>query len=180
MPETLTIVVPLLTSGSVNTNISLPANQETAVVNTQIFAPGQGPGKFDPQASLRPVKYVQGEQLPYKWWEVDLRLSPLTVQNLTAQSGTLVVNIYSDNAYVYQQMATIGPNAYFPLFFGAQSLGFIISDPAMPGMPVVVTMRPTVNMLCLRNTNQPATFRAPNPPNYPSVFGLAAQLIPLD
>lgn len=102
------------------------------------------------------------------------------MRNTSAAPGTIVVNIYSDNAYVYQAMATVEASAYFPLYFGVHSLGYLSSDPAQPGKPVVVTLRPSQGMVCIRSTNQPAGFRAPNPATYPCVFGLSAQLIPLD
>lgn len=172
--QTLVVHCPALVSGT--TDITLPAGIETPILDTHIFAPGQGAG-FDSQPTVRPIV---GAPLPYTWWEVDVRISPVTIRNDTASTADVVVNLYSDNAYVYQQVATIGPGAYFPIYFGAQSLGYLEGVAGKPGMPVVVTMTPTAKMTCLRNTARPATHRAPNPATYPSVFGLSAQLIPLD
>ena len=163
-----------LVSGA--TNSSRAAGAETPLIDTVIYVPRQG-APFDAQPTVRPI---QGAPLLYTWCGVDIRIAPVTIQNLTAETGEVVVNIYSDNAYVYQQIVTISPNAHFPIYFGAQSMGYIQGAPGLPGMPVVVTMTPTKDMLCLRNTNRPATHRSPNPPNYPSVAGLSAQLIPLD
>ena len=161
-----------LTSG--DAAFALPSGVEVPVRQMVVFAPGSP--NFNANIAIRqPVLPT-----PYTFWEVQLMVAPITVQNLSATPGTLVVNIYSSNAYVYQQEVTIPADSLFPVYFGSQALGVVSNTPGASGMPISVTMQAIgANMMAIMDTQGPATLR-PNKPPYASVAGMAIQLLPMD
>lgn len=172
---TSTVHLAFLTSG--NTYFDIPDGAETPVLQVEVYAPCHPNWNTMPPAWVRPVV---GCPLAYKVWEVLVAITPVTVQNLGAVPGTLTVTIYSDNAYVYQQQATVPAGAKVPIYFGTQALGFICSDGG-PAMPVQVSMRATgANMRAILDTGVPALLRAPAQGDHPKVYGVSAMLLPLD
>jgi hypothetical protein len=166
-----TVVLGLLTSG--NSNIELPKGVETGIMRNSIYAPCSP--DFDPSWSVLPVV---GCPLPYSYWEVDLRVAPLTVVNTDKKSGTVTVNIYSDNAYVYQQQATVAPGQAVPIYFGAQALGAIASAAGAAPMNIAVTMTAMgADMEAIMDTQAPANFVPGH--TYAKVAGFSVQLTPM-
>ena len=155
-------------------NIALPSGVEVPVRQLNVYAPGNP--NFNANLAVRqPVLPT-----PYTYWEVELLVAPITVQNLSATSGTLVINIYSDNVYVYQQEVTIPADSLFPIYFGDQALGYISNTPTSSPMPISVTMQALgANMQAVMDTQGPADLR-PNEPAYSRVAGMAVQLLPED
>jgi hypothetical protein len=169
---TQTVVLAFLTSG--NADIPLPEGVEVPIFQNQVYAPGHP--NFNANMSVRPLV----GQVTATNWEVELLIAPITVLNNGHGHGTLLVNIYSDNSYVYQQRATVLPGAYMPIYFGSQALGYIPNTPGAEPMPIAVTMLATgANMTAILDTRGPAEFFA-GLPDPTRVAGFGIHLLPLD
>jgi hypothetical protein len=166
--------------GSNGGNITLASGVETGIFQNDVYAPCHPLWGTMPNVSIRPISGCVDNKLDgYSSWEVELTIAPITVHNTGSGSVVLVVNVYSDNAYVYQQKATIPAGHFFPIYFGAQSLGFISSLPGSTSMPIAVTMTPTGNgLVVLLDTGAPATWRPGE--SYLRVSGFGIQMFPMD
>jgi hypothetical protein len=167
---TNTVALSFLTSGNPNTR--LPQDTEVPIFGNDVYAPGHP--QFNAAMTVRPF---YGSM--YTNWEVELLIAPVTVQNVGSTPGTLLVNIYSDNVYVYQQVITVAAGFYMPVYFGAQMLGYISSLPGSAPMPIAVTMQASgADMVAILDTQGPANFRPEI--SYPRVAGFGVHLFPMD
>jgi hypothetical protein len=172
-PPTRVVVLAFLTPS--DSLVQLSDGVETLVQQYEIYAPCHE--KFGGMPVVRPVV---GCPLPYTVWETELDVAPMTVENTGSVPATLTVTTYSDNAYVYQQQQTIQPGSRSTVTLGSMQLGFICSDGG-PSMPISISMHANgADMVLIRSTGVPATLRRPYVDDFPSVWGAAVLLYPLD
>jgi hypothetical protein len=174
-PETPTNAVLLAFLLPDDSLVALNDGVETLVQQYEVWAPCHA--NFGSMPTVRPVI---GCPLPYTVWATQLDVAPMTVVNDDSTSATVTVTTYSDNVYVYQQQQTVLPGTRSTLTLGTMQLGYICSDGG-PSMPISVSIRATgANLVLTRSTGVPAMLRWPAHPDYPSVWGAAVLLLPMD
>jgi hypothetical protein len=170
------IVLSYLTGAT--SDVALKTNEETLIWNFNVYPPISP--KFQlalnileriPAACTEPVDLTHCPD----HWSVLLMLTPITLYNDSARVGVATITVYSDNAYVYQQRATVAPRAYVPISFGALSLGYIMNSAPNVPMPVRVTITATEVMTVLRDTAQSTGLQ----PGAHRVWGAVVELRPM-
>jgi hypothetical protein len=155
--------------------VQLPDGAETLVQQYEVYAPCHA--KFGGMPVVRPVI---GCPLAYTVWNTELDVAPMTVVNNGATPATLTVTTYSDNAYVYQQQQTVLPGTRSTVTLGTMQLGYICSDGG-PSMPISVSARSVgADLVLTRSTGVSATLRRPYHVDYPTIWGAAVLLFPMD
>jgi hypothetical protein len=170
------VVLSFLTGGT--PDLALNANTETLVWNFDVYPPASAQFQNSqnilsgpPSACVEPIDVSRCPD----YWAVLLLLTPITVRNDSTKTGLVTMTVYSDNAYVYQQLVTITPRAYMPISLGAISLGYVMNSmPDIP-MPVRVTITATQSMTVLRDTAQPTALL----PGAARAWGAMVELRPM-
>ena len=191
----VTLVTPLLTVPSpslaqhavmsfltgATPNVTLDAGVETLVWNFDVYPPASPrfqssqyvlvPWQARPAGCVPPIDSTRCPD----HWSVLLLLTPVTLYNDSDHSGVVTITVYSDNAYVYQQRATVPSGAYVPIYFSTLSLGYIMNSAPDFSMPIRVTLKATVHMTLLRDTGEPGGLQW----EAPRVWGAMVELRPM-
>ena len=170
------IVLSFLTGAT--PDMVLKGNKETLVWNFNVYPPTSPQFQHSlnileriPAACTEPVDLTHCPD----HWAVLLMLTPITLHNDSTRVGVATITVYSDNAYVYQQRATVAPRAYVPISFGALSLGYIMNSAPDVPMPVRITIAATERLIVLRDTAQSTRLQ----PGAHRVWGAVVELRPM-